>query len=133
MCWSFTGMYSQGQALQERERLGSGWAEQKLNGSAAASEALPYPIGSLGVGMTLQRCPRRMYRARAFYHQLPPLIRHCSTAFGGTSSLWPKGTSKRGCHRGFQQTFPAAERISTLILGSTHSFHHYLWAETSTV
>lgn len=101
-------MCSQEQALQESEGLGSG-AEpsRKLNCSAAASETPPCLTESLRVGMTLQRCPPRMHRARALYHRLPPLTSHCNTALGEPVPSG-QGHFKGRPPGGIQQTFPAA-------------------------
>lgn len=95
-----------GASLAREWRISSGAGpSRKLNCNAAASETPPYLTESLRVGMTLQRCPPRMHRARALYHRLPPLTSHCSTALGEPVPFG-QGHFKGRPPWGIQQTFP---------------------------
>lgn len=72
VCWSFTVKCFLEQALQDSKGLGSKTEpREKLNCNVVTAEVLAYPIGSLGLGMSLRRCLPLICRAGLLYQQLP--------------------------------------------------------------
>lgn len=94
-----------------------------MNNDAVAA----HPIGSLGVGVTLQRCPLLMHRARVLYHQLPHWPVPTVESWGSQFPL-AKGIAKQVLSQG-----PSAGENRLPNPSNTHSLHHHLLSWDPTV